>query len=54
MKLLCPECKNDVALEAYPTLAPLQVVECNHCGISLLVTKIEGETVSTEIADERK
>mgnify|MGYP003393533223 CR=1 FL=1 len=51
---VCPECKNEVALSAYPTLAPENVIECNVCGISLLVTKIADGKVETEIADEGK
>ena len=54
MKLVCPECKNEVDLSSYPNLQPEQVIECNVCGISLLVTSIEGEEVSTEIVDEGK
>jgi len=54
MKLICPECKNDVDTALYPNLAKDQVVECNMCGITLLVTSIEGEKVVTEIVDEGK
>lgn len=54
MILICPECKNEVDLSAYPNLAKDQVIECNICGISLLVTEIEGEEVKTEIVDEGK
>lgn len=54
MKLVCPECKNEVDLSAYPSLAVDQVIECNICGISLLVTRIKGEEVETEIVDEGK
>jgi len=54
MKLICPECKNEVDLSRYPNLAEGQVIECNVCGISLLITKIEGENVEAEIVDEGK
>ena len=54
MKLTCPECKNIVDLAIYPKLAVEQVIECNVCGISLLVNKIEGENVSAEVVDEGK
>lgn len=54
MKLTCPECKNDVDLSAYPNLQKDQVVECNICGISLLVTSVSGEKVSAEVTDEGK
>jgi len=54
MKLVCPECKNEVDLTPYPNLAKGHVIECNVCGISLLVTSIDGENVETEIVDEGK
>lgn len=54
MTLICPECKNDVDLARYPNLAKEQVIECNHCGITLLVTDIQGGSVKTEIVDEAK
>jgi DNA-directed RNA polymerase subunit RPC12/RpoP len=55
MKLICPECKNEVNLENYPNLAVDQVIECDICGITLLVTKIaESGEVETEIVDEGK
>ena len=53
MKLICPECKNEVDLLVYPNLKEEDVIECNICGISLLVNKI-GEEVETEIVDEGK
>ena len=53
MRLVCPECKNEVDLSAYPNLAKDQVIECNVCGISLLVTEV-GEEVQAEIVDEGK
>ncbi len=54
MRLICPECKNEVDLSIYPNLAKDQVIECDICGISLLVTKIEGDNVEAEIVDEGK
>lgn len=54
MKLTCPECKNDVNLSSYPNLAKEQVIECNVCGISLLITEISGNVVKAEITDEGK
>jgi len=54
MKLICPECKNEVDLFSYPNLDVEQVIECNVCGISLLVNKIDGENVEAEIVDEGK
>ncbi|HLD31416.1 MAG TPA: hypothetical protein VJB37_00795 [Patescibacteria group bacterium] len=54
MNLVCPECRNQVDLTPYANLAVEQVIECNVCGISLLVTKIEGKEVEVEIVDEGK
>ena len=54
MKLICPECKNEVDLTNYPNLQKDQVVECNMCGITLLVTNMEGDDIITEIVDEGK
>lgn len=54
MKLICPECKNNVDLSVYPNLAVDQVIECNVCGISLLVIAINGEEVQAEVVDEGK
>lgn len=54
MRLTCPECKNDVNLSAFPNLAADQMVECDACGISLLVTDIAGNEVVAEVADEGK
>ena len=54
MKLICPECKNEVDLTNYQNLQKDQVIECNMCGITLLVTDMEGENVTTEIVDEGK
>lgn len=54
MKSICPECKNDIDLSRYPSMREGMIIECNHCGITLLAKKIEGETLSTEIVDEGK
>ena len=54
MKLTCIECKNDVNLSNYPNLAVDQVIECDICGITLLVTEIQGGEVSAEVVDEGK
>ena len=53
MRLICPECKNEVDLSRYPNLAVGNVIECQMCGISLLVNAI-GEEVAAEIVDEGK
>jgi DNA-directed RNA polymerase subunit RPC12/RpoP len=55
MNLICPECKNEVDLIDFPNLKKGDVVECDVCGISLLITNINAEgAVSAEIADEGK
>ena len=54
MQLTCPECKNSVDLSNYPEIKEEVVVECNMCGITLMVNGIDGETVSAEVVDEGK
>lgn len=54
MKLICPECKNDVDLSSYQDLQKDQIVECGMCGMTLLVTDIAGDEVSVEIVEEGK
>ncbi|MEI6346091.1 MAG: hypothetical protein WCO79_02570 [bacterium] len=51
----CPECKNEVDLSAFPNIVAGHVVECNVCGISLLVLSVDEDgKVDVEIADEGK
>lgn len=54
MKLTCIECKNDVNLSTVGEVTPEKVIECNHCGITLLVTSVADDTVEVEIMDEGK
>ena len=54
MNLTCPECKNQVDLSNYHNLAVDNVVECDVCGVSLLVTEISGDNVKAEVVDEGK
>lgn len=54
MKAICPECKNDIDLVRYPLMKEGIVIECNTCGITLLVKKIDDYDVQTEIVDEGK
>jgi Zn ribbon nucleic-acid-binding protein len=54
MKLVCPECKNDVDLSAYKDVAKGQIVECDHCGMTLEITNTEGPELLSEIVDEGK
>ena len=52
---VCPECKNVVDLARYPNLATGMVIECNHCGMTLLVKEITADNeVKTMIVDEGK
>ncbi|KKU25787.1 MAG: hypothetical protein UX39_C0019G0007 [Candidatus Magasanikbacteria bacterium GW2011_GWA2_46_17] len=54
MQLTCPECKNDVNLSPYSDLDVDHVVECDMCGITLMVKGIDGENVSAEVIEEGK
>lgn len=55
MKLVCPECKNDVNLSPYPQLAKDHVIECDICGITLMVQAIaENGAVTAQVIDEGK
>lgn len=54
MRLVCPECKNDVALAPYPNLKSDDVVECDTCGISLMITDTSGDNLAAEVVDEGK
>lgn len=54
MNLICPECKNMVDLTSYDALAPEAVVECNLCGISLVITAVDGHSATAEVVDEGK
>lgn len=54
MLCVCPECKNPVDLSRYPNIAPGMVLECDHCGMTLLVKEIKDGNVKTEVVDEGK
>lgn len=55
MILACPECKNTVDLSRYPNIAPGMIVECNHCGMTLLIKEIGSDgVIKAEIVDEGK
>ena len=52
---ICPECKNTIDLSNYPNLVSGRVIECNHCGMTLLVKEIAADgNVKTQIVDEGK
>ncbi len=51
---VCPECKNTIDLGRYPNIAPGMVIECNHCGMTLLVKEIANGNIKTVIVDEGK
>ena len=50
----CPECKNIIDISRYSSIKEGMVIECNHCGMTLLVKNIKGGKISTEIVDEGK
>jgi DNA-directed RNA polymerase subunit RPC12/RpoP len=54
MKCTCPECKNDVDMSRYASVTAGTVIECDSCGITLLVKGVDGEEAFTEIVDEGK
>ena len=54
MQLICPECKNEVDFSAYPNLAVGNVIECNVCGITLLVNEMNENEIVCEVVDEGK
>jgi Zn ribbon nucleic-acid-binding protein len=54
MELICPECKNIVDTSAFLNLAKGEVVECNRCGITLMVTDIANGSIHVEVVDEMK
>ncbi len=51
---VCPECKNNIDISRYPNLAVGMVIECNHCGMTLLVKEIVDGNIKTDIVDEGK
>jgi DNA-directed RNA polymerase subunit RPC12/RpoP len=51
---ICPECKNSVDLTKYQNISKGMVIECNHCGMTLLIKDISGGSIKTEIVDEGK
>jgi transcription elongation factor Elf1 len=54
MRLTCPECQNSVNTSTYINIAIGNVIECDVCGITLMVNKIEGDAVTAEVVDEGK
>jgi len=54
MKLICPECKNEVNLLNYTDLAVGHVLECDVCGITLEVSDMSGDDIVTKVVDEGK
>ncbi|MBP9818335.1 hypothetical protein KBC75_06350 [Candidatus Shapirobacteria bacterium] len=54
MHLTCPECQNEVNLSSYINLAVGNVIECDVCGITLLVNEMKDDVVTAEVVDEGK
>ncbi len=51
---VCPECKNPIDLTPFPNINRGMVIECNHCGMTLLVKNVANGVLETEIVDEGK
>jgi len=52
---ICPECKNTIDLSRYPNLLQGMIIECNHCGMTLLLKEIASDgSIKSEIVDEGK
>ncbi len=54
MNLICPECKNEVELAGYPNLKRNDVIECNMCGITLMVDESGDSGWVGQVVDEGK
>lgn len=54
MNLICPECKNNLNVSDPSELYVGSVLECDVCGITLEVKKINGEDIKFEVIDEGK
>jgi len=54
MRLVCPECKNDVDLSSYVDMENGIVVECDSCGMTLEVTNCESDPIAAQIVEEGK
>lgn len=51
----CPECKNPIDFSRYPDLKVGMIVECDTCGMTLLVKAIgDAGAVELDIVDEGK
>lgn len=54
MQLACPECKNDLNLTPYPKLKRDDVIECDMCGITLMMMEDAAGHWRAEVVDEGK
>ncbi len=54
MKSICPECKNNIDISSYSSLKEGMIIECNHCGMTLLIKNMKDENIETMIVDEGK
>lgn len=54
MLLICPECQNEVDTSSFEELSVGTMLECEHCGISLSVISVKGDTVAAQVVDEGK
>ena len=54
MNLVCPECKNAIDTASLGELIADKVIECQMCGITLMVTDPAADNAGLEIIDEGK
>lgn len=52
--LICPECKNNISVPDISEIKEGSIIECDTCGITLEVSRIDGDNVSLEVIDEGK
>ncbi len=53
MKIICPECKNEIDQSNDAEIAPGETLECPFCGINLML-KTVGANCEVEIVEEGK
>lgn len=54
LNCICPECKNEILMDRYSNAKAGMVIECETCGISLLIKSIDVDRVVCEVVDEGK
>ncbi len=51
---VCPECKNQIDFKKFDQIKEGIIVECNTCGMTLLIKSIKGNVAELDIVDEGK